>query len=122
MFMENVNAGLAPVLDVKIDKGSKLINTSDVLYIKGNDKNSVVYFTDDEMLDTRHLLKWYEENLPEPLFCRCHDSFIVSCGSIHCISGDYFVLKGDVYVKISKKYKTHALDTYALYVKHHKGH
>ncbi len=120
--MEHPNPVQPPVLDVKIDKGTKLINTTDALYVKGNGKYSTVFFTDGKMLETRHLLKWFEEQLPEPIFCRCHDSFIINCAYIHCTNGNQFVLKGDIYVSISRKYKDYAKDMYARYVREHNGH
>jgi DNA-binding LytR/AlgR family response regulator len=119
--MENPDFGSAPVLDVKIAKGTKLINTADVLYFGGNGKHVIMYFNGGEVLDTHQLLKWYEERLPEPVFCRCHESFIVNCAYIHCTCGDKFVLKGDIYVKISRKYKEYALNIYKRYVSHHNG-
>ena len=120
--MEHPNPIQPPVLDVKIDKGTKLINTAEASYFKGKGKYSNVYFTDGDMLETRQLLKWYEERLPEPLFCRCHDSFIINCACIHCTNGNRFVLKGDINVPISRKYKDNAIDVYARYVRSHNGH
>ena len=119
--MKHPNPVQAPVLDVKIDKGTKLINASKALFIQGNGKYSCVWFISGERLETRQPLRWYEEQLPEPLFCRCHDSYIVNCAGIHCKSGDRFVPQGNVYVKISRKYRNHALAVYKRFVMLHSG-
>ncbi|HEY4786139.1 MAG TPA: LytTR family DNA-binding domain-containing protein [Bacteroidales bacterium] len=115
--MKDPGIAPAPVLEVKIDKGNKLINTAEVIYFGGNGKHVVMHFKDGNELDTHQLVKWYEEQLPEPMFCRCHDSFIVNCSYIECICSNKFILKGDIYIKISQKYRDHALSMYELYVR-----
>lgn len=110
----------APLLDTNTEKGSKLINTAEALYFSGNNKCTLVYFANGEILETHHLIKWYEKLLPDPLFCRCHKSFIVNCACIHCVNGKNFVLKNDVMIPISATYREYALYIYELFTRYGK--
>lgn len=122
----NITISMNTPLKVTIKKGRKLIKPIDILYIKGNDKHSLVYFIDLTTLETNHLLKWYEERLPVPGFCRCHDSFIVNLLYVECISGTSFLmqklLKEDPYLPISDKKRKATHKSYEEFIKSNNFH
>jgi DNA-binding LytR/AlgR family response regulator len=89
-------------LKVNTSKGIYYINIVEILYIKAENKYSIIYFVDSECIKTNHLLRWYGTHLKEPYFCRCHYSAIVNCRYIVCICGNMAVLKGNNKVRISR--------------------
>ena len=103
-------------LEVKTEKGNKPIIPIEVLYLKADDKQTLIYFINSNCVRTNHQLKWYEENLPEPLFCRCHNSYIVNCFYVDCTCGNRAVLKmNNIYVPVSREKMQYYKDNLALF-------
>jgi DNA-binding LytR/AlgR family response regulator len=114
--MENPHKIAVPLLGIKTAKGIKFISLGEILFIRADRKHSIIYFSRQEKISTHNLLKWYEQNLPEPQFYRCHDSFIVNCAHIDCICGTRFILNDNFEVSISRKRRFNALQSYELFV------
>jgi DNA-binding LytR/AlgR family response regulator len=106
-----------PVRKVTVELGEKYINAKELLYIRGHNKHSILCFANMKLLETNHLLKWYEEILPVPEFCRCHDSYIVNMFYVDCMAGNQFRMQGGVYVPISELHKQTAEEMYEQFVR-----
>jgi two-component system LytT family response regulator len=105
-----------PVLEVKTAKGNQLIILAEILYLKADNKHTIVYLINFNCVSTNHQLRWYEEKLPEHLFCRCHNSYIVNCFYIDCTCGNRAVLKvNNASVPISRDKMQYYKDNLALF-------
>lgn len=88
---------LKQTLEIKSSRGFKIICTNHILYVEAKGKFSLIYFIDGTSIVTYHLLKWYTTYLIEPLFFRCHNSYIINC----CFVESY--THNEINMKISKK-------------------
>jgi DNA-binding LytR/AlgR family response regulator len=107
---------LTSVLNVKTARGNKLINLEEILYLEAKDKHSLIYLINSVCIETHHLLKWYEDKLPVPEFCRCHHSFIVNCFYVDCTCGYSVVLeKNNIRIPVSRDRKQYYLDNLRIF-------
>ncbi|HEX3009948.1 MAG TPA: LytTR family transcriptional regulator DNA-binding domain-containing protein [Bacteroidales bacterium] len=125
--MSTSNLPQSQLIRVTIENGSKPIKLEEILFIKAHDKHSIICFTDYETLETNHLLKWYEEKLPDNSFCRCHDSFIVSFHHVECVSGNSFLMQKSFtqkaqYVPISEKKREATHKSYDEFIRNNNFH
>lgn len=94
MLNENIKENLTskmPILAINTKIGIKFIKTSEILYLKANKKHSLLVSLDLKTIETTHPLKWYSLKLREPVFFRCHNSYLVNCYSFGCICGDHLI-------------------------------
>lgn len=104
------------VLEVKTEKGNKPIVPIEILYVEADNKHSIVYLINNHPIRTCHKLKWYEERLQEPLFCRCHNSYIVNCFYVDCTCGNRAILKlKNANVPVSRDKMQYYKDNLALF-------
>jgi len=121
--MESAFTTPMPILEVKTSKGNQLIVLVEILYLKADNKHSIIYLTNLISVYTNHQLKWYEEKLPEPLFCRCHNSYMVNCLYVDCTCGNNAILKvNNTYVPISRDKMQYYKDNLALFKQHQALH
>jgi DNA-binding LytR/AlgR family response regulator len=90
-------------LQVRTRLGSKYILQDSIIYIKADNKSSIVYFENSTSIQTSHLLKWYQVRLPKTQFIRCHHSFIVNCMKIEYLCGNSIISKGNIRIPFSRK-------------------
>jgi DNA-binding LytR/AlgR family response regulator len=103
-----------PLIEVKTSKGTCLIHSSDILYIRAENKSSVVYLNDLNTIKTFHMLKWFNIKLLEPEFYRCHNSFIVNCLYVKTFLSNEVMLKGNIYIPLSRQKKQSCKKNIAL--------
>jgi DNA-binding LytR/AlgR family response regulator len=89
-------------LQVRTRLGSKYIRQDSIIYIKADNKSSIVYFENSTSIQTSHLLKWYQIRLPKTHFNRCHHSFIVNCRKIEYFCGNSIISKGNIRIPLSR--------------------
>ena len=94
------------ILEIHIDKGSKLISLHKIVYIESFNKGSMIYVDNEENIQTKYLLKSFSKFLPEPFFFRCHNSFIINCYFIDCFSNVQVILKNNNRIPLSRHKKT----------------
>jgi DNA-binding LytR/AlgR family response regulator len=95
-----------PILDIIISKGKQFVNPIEIVYIEANNKHTVIYLSSAKCLYAHHLLKWFDEKLPETLFCRCHNSYIVNCLYIDCTCGNQIIMsKDNINIPVSREKK-----------------
>jgi DNA-binding LytR/AlgR family response regulator len=103
-------------LEVNTVKGDQLIIPAEILYLEADNRHTIIHFINSKQVRTSHQLKWFEENLPESQFCRCHHSYIVNCFYIECTCGNRAILKvNDVSVPVSRKKMQYYKDSLTLY-------
>lgn len=106
----------ASILKVRTLKGDCIIHIYEILYLKANNKNTMVYLLNGDIVETRQQLKWFEKRLSMPLFCRCHYSYIVNCHYVEFICGNSTILKlNQVYIPVARERKQFYKDNLALF-------
>ncbi|NJK94302.1 MAG: LytTR family transcriptional regulator [Bacteroidales bacterium] len=115
--MEASNNFPLTLLEVKTARGKKFILIEDISYIKGSSKHCYVFFANAEpMLEVHCMLKWFTEHLPEPQFCRCHDSFIVNFRYYDCVNGSNIILKDNSYIPVAPLRKSSTIEKLKVYL------
>lgn len=84
-----------PIVSVKTKIGVKLIRTSDILFVEADKKNSKIVFQDNQIIETIHPIKWFNNLFLEPIFFRSHNSFLVNCLYFRSICGSQIILTND---------------------------
>jgi Response regulator of the LytR/AlgR family len=106
----------ASILKVKTIKGDLILHVYEILYLKAINKNTLVHLINGDTLETRQQLKWYEERLNMPMFCRCHYSYIVNCYYVEYICGNSTILKpNQVFIPVARERKQFYKDNLALF-------
>ncbi|HHW31114.1 MAG TPA: response regulator [Clostridiaceae bacterium] len=87
----------------------------DILYIESRDKTIYFYMADKSILQCYGKLDGIYKQLPEDLFIRCHQSYIVNISHITEVAESHFMV-GKVAINISKKYIKDSKDKYFTYL------
>ncbi len=108
-----------PIVSVKTRIGIKLIKTADILFVEADKKNSKIVFQNNLVIETIHPIKWFSILFMEPIFFRCHNSFIVNCLYFRSICGSHIILTNDnTMIPISRTKRTdmirNVIDLYKL--------
>ena len=92
-------------LKVRTRIGFQYIMLNRVLFIRSDNKKSTILLDDLRSLETNHMLKWYQEQLPKKFFFRCHRSYIINLQKIIEIAKGRIIMEGQVYIPIGEQYK-----------------
>jgi|WetSurMetagenome_2_1015567.scaffolds.fasta_scaffold06212_4 DNA-binding LytR/AlgR family response regulator len=92
-------------LEVRTFLGNTYIPINKIVYIKAENKSSTIYFENLPSRKTNHLLKWYQKRLSEPIFIRCHHSYIVNCLKIDFFCSNVIIIKGGARIPLSRTKK-----------------
>jgi two-component system, LytTR family, response regulator len=103
--MDTANVQKPLVLEIKTAKGIKYISQNRLIYIKAENRGTMLLLNNSDKIFTRHLIKWYEKVLFNPEFFRCHNSYIVNCRYFDCLCGNEIILKKQIRIPISRKRK-----------------
>lgn len=68
----------SPYLVLNTSCGQLLIDTTTIVRVEASSNYCKIYFSDNTMLVTAKLLKWFEEKLDEHNFIRMHRSHLVN--------------------------------------------
>lgn len=104
----------AQVLEIKTAKGIKYISQYRLLYIKAENRGTIIYLNNSEIIFTNHLIKWYEKFLFNPEFFRCHNSYIVNCRYFDCLCGCEIILKEKIRIPLSRNRKKSFIENLIL--------
>lgn len=91
-----------PILEVRTQKGIKLISIKKIQYVKAFRKGSIIYLDNMESIETNYLLKSYLKYLPTPFFFRCHHSFLINCLFVDCFCSKEVILKKNIRIPLSR--------------------
>ena len=103
--MEIHNAHEAQVLEIKTAKGIKYISYNKVIFIKAENRGTIIVLNNSERIFTKYPIKWYERFLLNPYFFRCHNSYIINCKYFDCLCSSDIVLKGNIRIPLSRNRK-----------------
>lgn len=96
------------LLFLPTQEGGMKMMLQDILKIEGDRNYSTFYLADGKTKISSKTLGHFEEILNGKGFFRCHRSCIVNHLHIDKMKGDYFLLKNDVLVPISRRRKSEA--------------
>ena len=88
--------------EVKTDSGFRILTANDILYVRASGKFSIIFLKDQTEIIAYHLLKWFENYLDEPLFFRCHKSFLVNCQYVDCYCNKKIILLSKKEILLSR--------------------
>lgn len=91
------------VLELHTQRGKKILSYKQIVYIKSEKNKTILFLESANTIQTNHLLKWFTSSLPNPIFCRCHNSYIVNCKHVDYLCGTYAVLYCGLSIPVSKK-------------------
>jgi DNA-binding LytR/AlgR family response regulator len=101
--MENGKSAQEQSFEVKTDSGFRILTAKDILYIQASGKFSIIFLSDQTEIIAYHLLKWFEKYLEEPLFYRCHKSFLVNCRFVDCYCNKKILLSCKKEILLSRQ-------------------
>lgn len=84
-----------PIIPIKTKIGVKFLMTSEILYVKASKKFSFIILVDLKMIETIHPIKWFYLKLQDPIFFRCHNSYMVNCLYFNCLCGYQLILENN---------------------------
>ena len=90
------------IIEVKTSKGYKLIDSKNIVLIEAKGKFTIVYLTDQSQIITFHMLKWYTNQLSEPLFFRCHNSYTINSSYVDCYTSKVIVMNNGSRVPLAR--------------------
>ncbi|NLJ43940.1 MAG: LytTR family transcriptional regulator [Bacteroidales bacterium] len=103
--MDITNDQKAKVLEIKTAKGIKYISQNRIIYVKAENRGTVLLLNNSDRILTKHLIKWFEKYLISPEFFRCHNSYIINCRYFDCLSSCQIILKGQIRIPLSRNRK-----------------
>ena len=90
------------VLEIKTAQGIKYISQNRLIYIKAENRGTMILLNNSDRVFTKHLIKWYEMFLSNPEFFRCHNSYIVNCRYFDCLCSCEIILKEQIRIPLSR--------------------
>lgn len=103
--MDTSNVQKKPVIEIKSVKGIKYISQNRLVYVKAENRGTILFLNNSERVFTKHLIKWFEKILNNPEFFRCHNSYIVNCRFFDYLCGNEIILKGQIRIPLSRNRK-----------------
>jgi two-component system, LytTR family, response regulator len=90
------------VIEIKTEKGFKMISYHQILSIRADKKKTIVQINDAESIKSLNSLKWFSQKLIPPDFFRCHNSYMVNCHHVDYFSTKAIILKGRTIVPLTR--------------------
>lgn len=97
-----------PKIRIPTSDGIFYVRYDEVIYLKGEGSYSRFFLTDDREVMTSRNIKYYEDSLPEPLFFRIHQSYVVNTNHVQQIirtGGNHVVMSNLSQLEISRRKK-----------------
>ena len=104
-------------LSVKADGVNHYIKDSQISYVEGNGKKSIIHYINrDETIECNETLSAIEERVSSKLFFRCHKSFLVNMKYIDSFSHTDLTLQNGEGIMISRQKYKNFCDGYSDYL------
>lgn len=94
--------------EISTAKGTRFIYLKMLVFIKAENKATLIFLNDSECIKTSHYLKWYLKYTLEPDFFRCHNSYIVNCRFIKTFCSKGIILRGFNHIIPLSRKKRHS--------------
>lgn len=106
------------ILEVKIKTGKTYIDIYDIVFLRTKNRHCLVTMYKKEPIEIFHNIQWADQHLPQPQFCRCHNSYIINCDFFESInpSTEKIKLKGFGEIPVSRTRKTELVNNIKEYL------
>jgi two-component system LytT family response regulator len=104
-----------PLIEIKTRLGVTFIKPFTIVFIEANNKHASIYVEGKGLIETCNSLKWFNDRLKEPVFFKCHNSYIVNCYYFECLCGNELILFKKLKVPISRSKKPSLRKNLELY-------
>ena len=91
--MSIANSNETQVLEIKTAQGLKYISKNRLIYVKAENRGTMLLLNNSDRVFTKHLIKWYERFLSNREFFRCHNSYIVNWTDFDCLCSCEIILR-----------------------------
>lgn len=119
--LSNIEKELMEVKKVVIGNIGRdiIIDIRDIIYIKSNNKNTVIY-TNGQTIDSFESLKYWKEELDNYNFYQVHKSYIISMGYVREISSNKVILDDEnIKIPVSRRRLSDFKNKYNKYMREH---
>lgn len=96
------------------------VDCGDILYIESQDRLLLFHLAGGSILQCYGKIAEIQKELPEQIFLRCHQSFIINLEQVTEMKENY-VYVGQVMISISRKYAKNVKEQYYAYLFSHMG-
>ena len=63
---------------IPTNKGGKVVLVKDIIRVEASSSYSKIYFSNERPLLVAKVLQWFEDHLPDDIFCRIHRTHLVN--------------------------------------------
>jgi two-component system, LytTR family, response regulator len=63
---------------IPTNKGGKVVLVKNIIRVEARSSYSKIYFSDEQPLLVAKVLQWFEDHLPDDIFCRIHRTHLVN--------------------------------------------
>ena len=98
-----------------VDRRTISLYTKDVVLFERNLRKTIIITQEQEYEITESLTE-LQRSQPGAMFCRCHNSFLVNLAYVRELNGDSFVLRNNMSIPISRRYKQEARDQFYAWI------
>jgi two-component system LytT family response regulator len=93
---------LSKIIEIRTIKGQKILLAEKIILVRSEKKGTIIQLCDAETIKSPQNLKMFQESLTQPIFFRCHNSFLINCKYVDCFNSKEVLLKGNVRVPVSR--------------------
>ncbi len=97
---------------VNCNRQVRSLRLSNILYISSCNHNLIFCMTDNELIEIRGKLDHYIAKLPQAMFFRCHQSYVINLRYCSALTTDGFQLC-DKIIPVSRSYQKEALSRFS---------
>lgn len=98
-----------------VDRRTISLYTKDVVLFERNLRKTIIITQEQEYEITESLTE-LQRSQPGAMFCRCHNSFMVNLAYVRELNGNSFVLRNNMSIPISRRYKQEVRDQFYAWI------
>ncbi len=110
--MEQLKREAEQTILVNYNRQVRSLRLSNLLYISSSNHNLIFCMKDKELIEVRGKLDHYIAKLPQAMFFRCHQSYVINLRYCSALTADGFVL-GDKVIPVSRSYQKEAMSRFS---------
>lgn len=109
---EQLHRGAEQTILVNCNRQVRSLRLSNILYISSSNHNLIFHMKDDELIEVRGKLDDYIAKLPQAMFFRCHQSYVINIRHCSSLTAEGFQLCDKV-IPVSRSYQKEALSRFS---------
>ena len=91
---------------IPTNKGGKVVLVKNIIRVEARSSYSKIYFSNEQPLLVAKVLQWFEDHLPDDIFCRIHRTHLVNRMYVtEVFNRDLLVLSNGDVMQISRRKK-----------------